>query len=163
MSTATALSAIRSQDESDACRILVLSEDAPARDNARNVCFRLLTQLENETDLTFSFWLFTDLDHPVSAGCALEALNHADVALFSLRGSRLPPRVTQWLDACGPTRTKTEGALALLLNDQPVAGLAWDGLAARLQSAAQQLRMDFLPPMSGSPDLSLPPGRSQRR
>ena len=144
-----------SLEGADPCQILVLYEDAVAHDVAMEVCARLLAHFEAELAFALSFWKFKDLDNPVSAHWAAEAVASADIILFSLPAHDLTPETSQWLDACIQARTKAEGALALIVTEAPNASLAVGALLSRLQSAAHQLRMDFLPLLPPLPDTSI--------
>lgn len=137
------------------CHFLVMYEDTFAHDIALEVCGRLMARFETELTFTFSFWKFKDLEDPVSAHWAAEAVARADIILFSLPGRDLTPEFSQWLDACVQARTKVEGALALIVTEPPDAGLAFGALMSRLQFAARRLRMDFLPLLPPLPDMRI--------
>jgi hypothetical protein len=127
------------------CQFFVLYEDAAACDAAMKVCGWLLARFETELAFAFGFWKFQDLGDSASAHWAAEAVARADVILFSLPGRDLSPETMNWLDLCVQTRTKTEGALAVMLTEHPNTDLAVEALLSRLQFAAHRLRMDFLP------------------
>ena len=145
MSAATLMQEPLSLEGANPCQFLVLYEDAVTHDAAMEVCGRLLARFETELAFTFSFRKFKDLDNPTSAHWATEALAQADIILFSLAGRDLPLEAASWLDSCVQARTKTEGALALIITGLPGAGLAVEALLSRMQFAAHRLRMDFLP------------------
>jgi hypothetical protein len=134
-----------SLESTDPCQILVLYEDAVAHGVAMEVCARLLAHFESELAFAFSFWKFKDLDDPVSAHWAAKAVARADVMLFSLPGRDLSPETMNWLELCVPARTKTEGALAVMVTEHHDMDLVVEALISRLQFAAHRLRMDFLP------------------
>jgi hypothetical protein len=134
-----------SLEGADPCQILVLYEDAVAHDVAMEVCGRVLARFEAELAFAFSFWKFKDLDNPVLAHWAAEAVARADVILFSLPGHELSPEIMNWLDMCVQARTKAEGALAVMITEHHEMDLVVEALLSRLQFAAQRLRMDFLP------------------
>ena len=140
-----------------ACHILVLYEDAAAHDLAMEVCGGVMARFEAELEFKFSFWKFKDLEDPASAHWATEAVSRADIILFSLPGHDLTPETSRWLDGCVQTRTKAEGALAVIITDALSAGLAGGTLLSRLQSAAHRLRMDFLPLLPLLPDSGIEP------
>ena len=122
-----------------------LYEDAVAHDVAMEVCGRVLARFEAELAFAFSFWKFKDLDNPVLAHWAAEAVARADVVLFSLPGRELSPEIMNWLDMCVQARTKAEGALAVMVTEHHDMDLVVEALLSRLQVAAHRLRMDFLP------------------
>jgi hypothetical protein len=136
------------------CQFLVLYEDADARDVAMKVCGRLLARFDAELAFAFSFWKFKDLDNPVSAHWAAEAVACADVMLFSMQGRDLNLETMSWLDLCVQARTKAEGALAVVITEPHELDPVVVALLSRLQFAAHRLRMDFLP--------LLPPGAGAR-
>ena len=114
------------------CQFLVLYEDADARDVAMKVCGRLLARFEAELAFAFSFWKFKDLDNPVSAHWAAEAVARADVMLFSMPCHDLSPETMSWLDLCVQARTKAEGALAVVVTGSHDMDLVVEGLLSRL-------------------------------
>ena len=127
------------------CQFLVLHEDDVARDVAMKVCGRLLARFEAELAFAFSFWKFKDMDNPVLAHWAAEAVARADLILFPLPCHDLSPETMSWLDLCVQARTKAEGALAVMVTGPHDMDLVVEGLLSRLQFAAHRLRMDFLP------------------
>jgi hypothetical protein len=145
MSGTTLVQETLSLEGADPCQILVLYEDAMAHDVAMEVCARLLAHFESELAFAFSFWKFKDLDNPVSAHWAAKAVARADIMLFSLPAHDLSPETVNWLDMCVPARTKTEGALAVMVTEHHDMDLMVETLLSRLQFAAHRLRMDFLP------------------
>ncbi|MGA2179975.1 MAG: hypothetical protein ABSH15_10390 [Verrucomicrobiota bacterium] len=155
MSTATLVQETLSLEGSNPCQFLVLYEDAAAHDLAMEVCGGVMARFDVELAFAFSFWKVKDLNDPVSAHWAAEAVARADIILFSLPGRDLTPEISHWLDACAQVRTKAEGALALIITEPPVAGLAVESLLSRLQYAAHQLRMDFLPLLPPLPDTGI--------
>jgi hypothetical protein len=145
MSGTTLVQETLSLEGADPCQILVLYEDAVAQDVAMEVCGRLLARFEAELAFAFSFWKFKDLDNPVSAHWAAEAVARADIMLFSLPGRDLSAETMNWLDLCVQARTKAEGALAVMVTGHHDMDLVVEALLSRLQFAAHRLRMDFLP------------------
>jgi hypothetical protein len=139
-----------SLEGANACHFVVLYEDAVAHDVATEVCGRLLAHFESDLAFAFSFWKFKDLDNPVTAHWAAEAVALADVILLSLPGRELSPEAMHWLDLCVQVRTKTEGALAVMVTEHHDKDLVVEALLSRLQFAAHRLQMDFLPLLSPS-------------
>ena len=140
-----------SLEGADPCQFLVLYEDAAAHDLAMEVCERLLAQLGKDLAFAFSFWTFKELEVPVSAHWAVEAVSRADVILLALRGREPAPPAVSWLDACARTRTKTDGALAMIVTG-PDGGPTVEALLTRMQFIARRLQMDFLPIVLSSLD-----------
>lgn len=133
------------------CHLLVIYEDNATHDLAMEVCGGVLARFEPELAFAFSFWKFKDLNDPASTCWVAEAAARADIILFSLRGHELTPETMNWLDACAQARTKAEGALALIVAEPGVTGLALEALLSRVQHVAHRLRMDFLPLISLTP------------
>lgn len=156
MSTATSVQETFPRDGANNCHVVVVCENPAAHNLAREVCARLMAHFKTEPSFTFSFWEFRDLEDPVSAHWAADALERADIILLSLRGYELTPTVLNWLDACALSRVKTEGALALLVASQPGTQLAVEALVSRMQFAAHRLRMDFLPLVPPLADIGIP-------
>lgn len=152
MSAATSVQETLPLEGANPCQFLVMYEDAAAHDLAMEVCDGVTARFGTELTFAFSFWKFSDLSDPALAHWAAEAVARADIILFSVPGRDLAPETSRWLDACVQSRTKAEGALALMITEPASAGLAVEGLVSRLQFAAHRLRMDFLP--------LLPPGTS---
>ncbi len=155
MSTATLVQETLSLEEANPCQILVLYEDAVAHDLAMEVCSGVMAHFEVELAFAFSFWKVKDLNDPVTAHWAAEAVARADIILFSLPAHDLAPEISRWLDACVQTRTKAEGALAVIVTESPGADLAVRTLLSRLQFAAHRLRMDFLPLLPARPNAGI--------
>ena len=145
MSGTTLAQETLSLESAGECQFLVLHEDGVACDVAMKVCGRLLARFDAELAFAFSFWKFKDLDNPVSAHWAAEAVARADVLLFSLPCRDLSTETMNWLDLCVQARTKAEGALAVMITEPHNMNLAVEALLSQLQSAAHRLRMDFLP------------------
>jgi len=145
MNAATSVQETLPLEGANPCHFLVMYEDGAAHDLAMEVCGGMMNRFGVELAFAFSFWSIKDLSDPVLAHWATEAVARADIILFSLPGQDLTPATSQWLDTCILTRTKTEGALALMVTETAGAGLAIEALLSRLQLAAHRLRMDFLP------------------
>src|SRR5208282_1900861 len=155
VSTATLTHETLSLEGANSCQFLVLYENAAAHDLAMEVCGGVMARFEPELTFAFSFWKIQDLSDPKSARWAAAAVARADIILFSLPGRDLAPETGRWLDVCVQTRTKAEGALALVVTETAEASLAVGALLSRLQNVAYRLRMDFLPLMPPLPDTSL--------
>ena len=140
------------------CQFVVLAEDSAAHESAMEVCGGVLANFDAELAFAFSFWNFKDLGDPASAHWAAEAVARADILLFSLQSADLTPETLNWLESCIQQRTRTEGALALMVAGSPGANLALEALLYRMQYMANRLRMDFLPliplPMGASIETS---------
>jgi len=130
---------------SDRCEIIVMYEDTSSRAAAMEVCQRLQTQLQDEMQLNFDFWKFKYLGEPELARRASEAAARAEVVIFCTHGGALPPGVEVWLQDSVKSRTRTDGALVLVLAE-PFNPPSGNGrLVSSLQAAADEAHMDFLP------------------
>jgi hypothetical protein len=130
---------------SDKCDIIVMYEDTTSRAAAMEVCQRLRKQLQAEMQLSFDFWKFKYLGEPELARRASEAAARAEVVIFCTHGGALPPGVEMWLQNSVKGRTKTDGALVLVLAEPFNPPSANGRLVSSLQAAAAEAHMDFLP------------------
>ena len=145
MSAVTSVQETLPLEGANPCHFLVVYEDAATYDLALDVCGGIKARFAADLAFAFSFWKVKDLDDPVLAHWAAEAVARADVILFSLPGRDLTPETSRWLDACAQARKKAEGALALVVTETSGAGLAIEALLSKLHFVAHRLRMDFLP------------------
>ena len=129
----------------EACKIVVLCEDAAARHRAVEVFNRISNSIADDLTFAINCWNFQDLAEQESAQCISRAAAAADIIMFSTRGSDLPVVVTNWLDAFSLPNGKTEGALAFLVVDPTGASASIANLISRLAQAAHRLGMDFIP------------------
>jgi len=127
------------------CQFAVLAEDPVAHESAMEICGGVLARFDAELAFAFSFWKFKDLSDPASAHWAAEAVARADILLVSMQSAALTPEALNWLESCVQQRTKTEGALALMVAGSPGTNLTLEALLYRMQYVANRLRMDFLP------------------
>ena len=129
----------------EACKIVVLCEDAAARARAVEVFDRISTSLADGLTFAINCWNFADLTGQESAQCASEAAASADIIMFSTRDTGLPVAVSAWLDAFSQPNGKSEGALAFLVVDPGNPSAAIGNMISRLAQAAHRLGMDFIP------------------
>jgi len=163
MSTTTSVQETLPLEGADPCQFVVISEDSITHESAMEVCGGVLSQFDAELAFAFSFWKLKDLGDPAAAHGATKAVARADIVLFSLRGRELTPEMMNWLESCMSVRTKTQGALALLVADLSDLNPGLEALLYRMFYAARRLRMDFLPllPLTGNtqtgPAAEIPP------
>src|SRR3974390_1266478 len=69
----------------DPCQFCVLSEDQPAYELARETCGEGMDRCGPEFTFAFHFWKFDDLNNPISAQSAAEAIAYADIILISMQ------------------------------------------------------------------------------
>lgn len=140
-------SGLPSPDLSDTCRIVLLCEDAAAREKAMAVCERLAGQFGDELFFDFSCWNVPDLARPTLARRAAQAAAAADVVVFAMHGDDLPGPVREWAELCAAQRSKREGALGVLVAEPVSASASIGALLSRLELIAARWGVDFLPLM----------------
>src|SRR5687767_12150460 len=69
--------------ETDICRVIVLVEDLQARNEAMEVCDRLVMQFAEELNFVFSCWEVEKLWEPATARQMLEDAVQADILLIA--------------------------------------------------------------------------------
>lgn len=152
--THTLEQAMLSLDSVNPCNFLVLYEDAAMHGRATEFCARMEAHFGPELEFAFGFWEVHDLADPITAHWAAEAGARADILLLVMQTDELLPEVMNWLEMRIAARTKTEGALALMLAAPPGEPARRERLLTRLQLAAYRLRMDFLPLLPSGSEMS---------
>lgn len=132
-----------------ACQILILHEDFPAYTRAVEVCRRIMERFASELDFDIKCWNFIELAEPNCARHAAKNASAADIILLSVQLPELPPGFDRWLELAFNSRSKPEGALALVLNEAGHLSAAQEKLQMRLEKLAGRLGMDFLPLVAG--------------
>ena len=133
-----------------ACQILILHEDFAAYTRAVEVCRRLMEQFASELDFDIKCWSFIELAEPDCARHAAKTAGAADIVLLAMPAPGLPAVLERWLDVFFATRFRTDGALALVLNEPDSSPAALEKLLARLEQLAGRLGIDFVPLLSGN-------------
>jgi len=136
------------------CHLLVIYEDAATHNAAMEICGGLMNQFQEELAFAFSFWKFADLSDPAAAHWVAEATARADIILFSLQGHDVATETLGWVEPCIRARTKSDGALALIVPEPSGGGPVSDALLFRIHEIAERLRMDFLPLSARTPAAS---------
>lgn len=135
-----------STEESRVCQILILCENFAAYERAKDVCWRIVVQLADDLDFSFNCWNFYELSDPACMDTVVRASAASDVIMLSLRQPKLPSLAEAWLDNVAHARSKSEGVLALVLNEPVDSAGAVSKLVERLEHSARRLGMDFLSP-----------------
>lgn len=138
-------SAYRLGEIADACRIVMLCEDATARDRALEVFNRISNTFDGELKFAVASWDFREMAHHASARAAAEAAEAADIILFSARSSDLPPAISQWLDRIAVNKGTSSGALAFLPVSPAGPPAQFGNIVSELSDAAFRLGLDFIP------------------
>jgi hypothetical protein len=144
MSAVAAGNVIGGAEGSRTCQILILCEDVAAYERASDCCWRILVQLADDLEFTFNCWNFYELSDPDCKQAILRSAKNSDVILLSLHHPDLPKLAADWLDAFAGHRQRSEGALALVLNEPPGSPEAVKLLEKRVEQHALKLGMDFL-------------------
>jgi hypothetical protein len=131
------------EENKPVCQILILHEDFPAYSRAVEVCRRLMERFASELEFNIKCWNCIELADPNCARHAAKTAGASDIILLSLQTPQTPKAFDQWFESFFIARFRTEGVLALLLND-PNLPPAGQKLAARLERITQRLGMDFL-------------------
>ena len=133
-------------DETNPCRLVLLSEGLATHAAALEVGQRILSRFDAELDFDLGIWTFSDLENLVSAHHAAEALARADILVLSVSGHDLAAEASKWLESVAGRRCKSTGALALTVGPSPNPDpFALRALVLRVSYLAIRLRMDFLP------------------
>lgn len=132
-------------DVAETCKIVVLCEDAAARERAVEVFNRISNFIDDDLTFAINCWNFQDLMEDESARCVSVAAAAADIIMFSTRNTDLPMAVGEWLDGFSLRQDKSEGALAFLVVDPGNPSAAVGNMIAQLAQAAHRLGMDFIP------------------
>src|SRR4051812_36076353 len=134
----------QSFEVNDPCQIVILSEDGSTQRTAMELCSRLRSRFENDLSFDVHSWSLNELDNPNSTRSATHAAARADVLLIAMQQAGLSPAVQKWLDGISEARSKSEGALAIMVPDLKDSGMSIDTLLVRFKNTATRLRMDFL-------------------
>lgn len=142
------------------CHILVLYGDTAAYDSAIETCRRVLARFDGELPFAFNCSSFDKLSSPLQARRVGEAVAHADIIIVSLSAHGSSASVLGFLNRCAITRSKKEGALALLASDNVAATTVNEAVLAGFSIVAQRLGMDLLvvAPTSGASEMGSPEG-----
>ena len=109
-----------------------------------------MEQFASELDFDIKCWNFIELADPNCARHAAKTASAADIILLSMETAELSPVIDRWLEISITARSKTDGALALVLNETGRSPLAYKKMQARLEHLAAHLGMDFLPLRPGN-------------
>lgn len=133
------------QEVSEACKIVVLCEDIPARDRAMEIFNRITANFKDDLTFAITCWNFGELAEASSGQSAAEAAALADIIVFSIRTSDLPSTVNNWLDGIAQPKGKTDGALAFMLTDPSHPAERVETMVSQLMAAAHRLGLEFIP------------------
>ena len=125
--------------------VVVVYEDAAARERAVGFCDQLVNRFWAKCDFDVSWWPFTVLEKADSAREAAEKAAHADLIAFSSNPEGDFPRpVKTWIETWLTQRGDREGMLIGLLEPVVGAGSREGQKHYYLRNAAHQGAMDYL-------------------
>ena len=102
------------------CAVVVVYEDAPARDLAIQLCGSLEQSFVGDLEFDFAWWRFDYLSDPRIIHDAIETAVKADLILVAIhRAKSIPSDVQAWFEGWVPRRKPAEGALAVLQTALP--------------------------------------------
>ncbi len=109
-------------EEKTAWSVVVLYEDAAARDRAVGFCDQMVSRFWAKCELDVSWWSFTLLEQAHPAKAAAEKAAGADLILFSaVPEGEFPLPVKAWIETWLNQRGQREGVLVGLM--EPAAGI----------------------------------------
>ena len=128
-------------------RIVVVYEDTAAHVRARHIHDYLVSHLESELQLEFSWWSFDQLQETSHADTSARATAAADLVIFSARpGDEWRPAVNSWVASWTRQRAGRPGAVAVIFSPPATGGPNIPcGRQITLQTVASGAGMDFLP------------------
>ena len=135
----------------ESCTVVVLYDDAESHRAAMEICERTVSQFVGEVRFAFHCWRLKEFASALFSDKVTGTIADADVIIFATHGEDLPYPVRRCLEICQDQRTKTDGAIGLLLVEPISPSAAIGTLLSRLEYGAARMRMDFLP-MFGSAD-----------
>ncbi len=127
------------------CKIVVLYHDSPSREQAMNVCSRMISKFWQDLPFEFSWWKFSFLADPVMAGLAAQAAASADIVLFSVStpdelSSEVKACIELWLDQ----KPNPGGLLVALVGREGDVKETSNPAHDHLRRIAQRGKMEFV-------------------
>ncbi len=125
-------------------RVVVVYEDHPARDRARDLCSRLTGPRSNDLEVQASWWQFALLGRSALRELAVQETVVADIVFFALGPApSLPAEVKQFNEEWAAKRTDPEGLLAVLAPSELPSNHAAP-LHHYFYNLAKRARVDYL-------------------
>jgi hypothetical protein len=135
--------------------VVVLFENAEARDKAVAFCDRLVEQFLDGFVVEVNWWGFGDLLNHDAARQSAESAGMADVVLFAAGSTRLPFEARCWVEQWMKIRGDREGTLVDLCGEALESGEQHpEDSSAFLRKTAQRAGMDYFTGLP--PDISRP-------
>jgi hypothetical protein len=132
----------------DPCKILLLYEDSAALNKGLQLCQRLTSRFEMQLPFQISQVSFDQLNLDPAADQSITEAAETDILLVCTQDRDLPAWVSDWLSRCARSRTKDQGAFALLVLASSDESMPAEVLLDQGWRAAERLRMDYMPFLS---------------
>jgi len=124
--------------------VSVVYEDQVCRDNAIEMCDRVLSHHWEDIDVECNWWKFMYLWHPHICQEAADFTARADLVIFSVHGeTELSLVVRKWIQSWVSKRTGRPGALISLVGVNPERRHGVSPVGNQLRELATQAGMDF--------------------
>jgi hypothetical protein len=146
------LSTLETDDASleglDPCKILLVYEDSAALNKGLQLCQKLTSRFETQLPFEISQLSFDQLILDPAADQSITTAAETDILLVCTQDRDLPAVVSDWLSRCARSRTKDQGAFALLVLASSGESMPAEVLLDQGWQAAERLRMDYMPFLS---------------
>jgi len=139
------------------CSVVILFEEAQAREKAVKFCDQLVERFWAEREFNLTWLPFSALSDPDSAREAHVKAYSADMIVFATRPEiPVPPAVTDWVARCLANRRNREGTLAAVIDSGPVLQVRNSENDAWLRNLAHRAGMDYLTEVPQNIDRPIP-------
>jgi len=133
------------QEAKAVCRVVVVYEDAAARDRAVAFCDQLVGRFWNRFEFEVNWWSFAHLEAATSAHDSAGQAAQADLVIFAAAPEGdFPSSVPAWLETWIDQRADREGMLVGLMEAAESLGPLQSQKHHYLRHAAHRGAMDYL-------------------
>jgi len=126
------------------CRILILHDDYSSYTRALEVCRHLMKRFADDLDFDVKSWSAGELAQIIGSRHAAKTAATADIVLLCLKTAALPVELANWLDRNFVARFKTDGVLALMVDNPSAPPTILARTLSQLNQVAARLNVDFL-------------------
>jgi hypothetical protein len=131
-------------DEQETCTVVVIYEDAVARERAMAACDCLMQQLWSEVEFDFHWWRADFLEHAVMAHTAAQQAAAANFLIFcSSAENEFSPALKTWFESWIEDRHGRDGALLNLTNPNLTETGSARPMEAFLRGVAHRATLDY--------------------
>jgi hypothetical protein len=131
---------------------VVLYEDLATRQNAMQICDRLVQKFWADVEFDFSWWRFDFLHDSALAGDAVRMAARSELILLAAHAGReLPTAVKNWIESWLAVREPGFGALVAMIGTEADRLRGLSPIHVYLREAAQRANMDYLPQVIDAP------------